>query len=75
MRASPGIVIGSVPELYGFTGLIASPMMLPTSKFGIGAIGFAAFFAANALADAAINASAPQLRRERVRFMRRFSGG
>ncbi|MCA8435248.1 hypothetical protein LGN23_35240 [Burkholderia seminalis] len=72
MRASPGIVIGSVPELYGFTGLIASPMMLPTSKPGIGETGLAEFFAANALADAAINASALQVRRERGRFMRRF---
>ncbi|WP_244111650.1 hypothetical protein [Burkholderia cepacia] len=72
MRASPGIVMGSAPELYGFTGLIASPMMLPTSKPGIGETGLAAVFAANALADAAINASVPQVMRERGRFMRLF---
>ncbi|WP_226383508.1 hypothetical protein [Burkholderia mayonis] len=69
------MVIGSVPELYGFTGLIASPMMLPTSKFGIGAIGLAAVLAANALADAEINASATQVGTERGRFMRQFFAG
>jgi hypothetical protein len=32
MRASPGMVIGSVPALYGFTGLIGSLIALAISK-------------------------------------------
>lgn len=64
MRASLGIATGSVPELYGFTGLIGSPTIAPMSSDGAGNEGFLA--ASEDWENASAQTSAASGMRERV---------